>query len=266
MRKILAGILLALLCAHDAVIQAARTFGGVSTDKIALSGYTTNHTDTTWAIWTYRTGNGGGGFGRSFMKDSAGSTDVSVFTTSTNYGMNRVFSTTNGEWQFTRPSASVWHHFAITYNSSSTSNVPIFYIDGASQTVIPVTTPVGTASNNANAYKIGNKANDDGNWAGRLAEFAIWDVILTANEVSALARGVLPLNIRYANLKAYVPVTGVHTTEPDFSSARNAGTVTGTVAATGPPFQSVFLDYGASIPSEASGGSAVPFLFNRRRR
>lgn len=269
MKKILAGILLGLLCAQEAVVQAALTFSGGTTHRVDFSNYTTNHTTSTWSIWSYRTSDGGGGFGRMWFKGST-SIDGRFYTDSAKYWFDRESSTTDGRWAYTRPSASVWHHLVVTYDSSALSNDPVLYVDGTSQTLTDDNNPTGTISNNAQAYTVGNFLNGGSpaqNWGGSLSDFAVWDVILTAGEVTALSRGVSPMNIRLANLKLYAPLTGLHTTEPDYSSAttKSAGTVTSaTLTAHTPPIQSIFTNYGESIPSE-SAGSAVPILFRRRR-
>jgi len=271
MKKILAGILLALLCLHDAAIQAARTFGGASTDRIALSTYVTNHATTTWSIWSYRTGDGGGSFGRMWFKGST-AFDGRLYTTTTKYFFDRESSTSDGTWSITRPSASVWHHILVTYDSGALGNDPAIYLDGTSQTLQDNTNPTGTISNNSEAYTIGNFLNGGSpsqNWAGSLSEFAVWDVILNQGEITALARGISPMNIRLANLKCFIPITGIHTTEPDYSSAttKSIGTVTGaTLTAHNPPVQSVFWNFGESQNDVTSDTSAVPFIFLHRRR
>jgi len=270
MKKILAGILLALLCAHDAVIQAARTFSAGTTHRVYESAYTTNHTSTTWAIWTYRTGEGGSNFGRMWMKGS-NSIDGRLYTNnSANYQFDREASTSDGNWAFTKPAANVWAHIAITYSSSALANDPIIYVNGSSVALAGDTNPTGTISNNSEGYCIGNFENAGSpsqNWGGSLADFAVWDAILNAGEIAALGKGVSPLWIRPANLKLYMPITGLHTTEPDYSTTRAAGTVTSaTLTAHAPPIQSIFSNYGAQNNDVSSGGAIAPLIYLQRRR
>jgi len=269
MKKILAGLLLGLLLAHDAVIQAARTFSADASHFVQYAAYTTNHTSTTWSIWVYRTGAGGTGFGRIWFKGST-SIDGRFFNNGANYDFDRESSTTDGHWAMTRPSDSVWHNIVITYDSSALANDPIFYVDGSS--VSPVAgeaNPTGTISNNSQGYEVGNFHNGGSptqNFGGSLAEFAVWDVILSAGEILSVARGTSPLDIRYANLKLYAPLSGLHAWEPDFGSTKAAGDVNGaTATAHHPPVQSIFWNYGAQN-NDVSAGGVAPFIYLQRRR
>ena len=51
---------------------------------------------------------------------------------------------------------------------------------------------------------------------GDIAEVAVWDSVLTANDFAAMARGRLPWGIEPANLVAYYPLWGAHDPEPSF--------------------------------------------------
>jgi hypothetical protein len=70
---------------------------------------------------------------------------------------------------------------------------------------------------------------------GQLADFAIWSVLLTAAEASALAKGARPNTIRSASLVNWWPLGGIQSPEPDLSGNKNNGTLTGTAPAFGPP-------------------------------
>jgi hypothetical protein len=69
-----------------------------------------------------------------------------------------------------------------------------------------------------------------------LADVAIWNVDLTAFEISALAKGARPNIIRPASLVAWWPLDGLQSPEPDLSRNAKNGTLTGTAAAFGPPY------------------------------
>jgi hypothetical protein len=60
------------------------------------------------------------------------------------------FSTTDGSWTSdTLINTTGVYHIAVTYDGSSSSNDPIFYINGVQSTVTEVTTPVGTLGSDA---------------------------------------------------------------------------------------------------------------------
>lgn len=214
----------------------ARTFGGATTDKV-VTGLTSHATLRSYSMWTYRTGGGGNGAGRFFDKRVSSGAVEFFFNNnaSSQYSFIRQF-TTAGEWRITSPAADSWHALTLTFDCSSASNDPIMYLDGSSVTVTENQTPTGTVVDNSDAYVIGNRANDNlRNWAGRLAWFSVWDVILNANEAAAFAGGVQPWRIRPESLVCCLPLWGLHSPELDFIRVNGTGTVTGTVLANDPP-------------------------------
>jgi hypothetical protein len=130
----------------------------------------------------------------SLFNDSAGT-----------YKFSRGWSTTAGLWSIVRPSADAWHNIVVTYDGGSTGNNPIVYVDGSSVTVTTVTAPAGTLdTSNADAYWLGNRQADSArNWAGQLAEFAVWNRILNAAEARGLGFGFSPLAYR-GGLASYI--------------------------------------------------------------
>ncbi len=138
----------------------------------------------------------------------------------------RGFSTTNGVWEFTTTadSSTVWHTLLLVYDGSATANNPTVYVDGLLASINLNTAPVGTIDNTANTHIIGNRGTSlDRNWDGVLADFAVWDVILTQYESNALAEGYSPLLIRPASLVEHVPML-----RNNVSARRAAPTITGT--------------------------------------
>lgn len=69
---------------------------------------------------------------------------------------------------------------------------------------------------------------------GSQAESAIWNVVLTDDEILQLSKGIRPLFIRPNNLVGYWPIYGTESPERDFSKNRNAMTVVGTAKGTHP--------------------------------
>jgi hypothetical protein len=69
--------------------------------------------------------------------------------------------------------------------------------------------------------------NHGGNWAGYLADGAIWNTVLSGTDISRLASGERPINVSPGNLVGYWPLNGFsNTTENDLSGNGNNGTIT----------------------------------------
>lgn len=191
-------------------------------------------------MWSYRTGAGGGNFGRMFHKHDTVLADINegIYNdeAANGYVFQRKWTTTRGEWRWPRPSTGVWSCVGLSYDGGSAGNIPIAYRDGVSQTVTTVASPVGTLATSTDAYAIGNRISDNTRcWDGRLCEFAKWDVLLNANEHLALSKGVSPLRVRTESLVIYIPLWGTHSPEIDIGPNHSTGTVTGTTIAVGPP-------------------------------
>lgn len=212
----------------------ARSFDGSSGS--VTTGLTAHATLRSYSIYTYRVGDGEAGSGRIFDKRASGGAQTEQLIQQgaglTNYMYRRAW-TTGGDWTFARPAGGEWHQIGITYDAGSTANDPVFYVDGVSQAVTEFAAPTGSVVNNADAYMLGNRSADDRTWDGRLAEFAVWDAILTPAEMAALGQGVSPLLIRPQSLVSYVPLLGGQSPEPDWKIAGGA-TVSGATAATHP--------------------------------
>ena len=166
-------------------IDGGGIWGVASTDKIT-SALTAHNATRTYEIWAYRTGAGGSSLGRMFDKNVAGTqTELLYFDSGSDYNFSRNW-TTQGQWSIETPSASVWHHIVVTYDSSLATNDPIIYLDGVTQTLVLNTNPTGTILTNADGYIVGNRANDNArNWAGSLDEFRISDSIRSADWIEA---------------------------------------------------------------------------------
>ena len=182
-------------------------------DKIT-TGFSSHATARTYHIKALTDGAGGGGRGRFFEKRVAGA-EVEIFyynTTDANQPYieyDRVWSGTDGRWRTPTSSLTLdqWVDIILTYDGGATTNDPLIYLDGVSQTITQlVGDPTGSLDTNADAYVIGNRGNDDArDFNGKLAEFAIWDRILGAGEIAALAAGFSPLFIPNS-LVSYCPL------------------------------------------------------------
>lgn len=220
------------------------TLGVASTDKI-VSALTSHATQRTYAVWFYDVDSN-----RLFAKDT-GSGSVEQL----NFGVgdirySRWWNSTEVQWSIPAAS-SAWHHLTITYDTGSTANAPLIYLDGISQTVTRQTAaPTGTVTSNSDAYVIGNRGAGDRVWDGKLSQFAVWNRILTPTEIATLATTVGSYNgwapSCYAtSLVEYIKLND----QPVTSSVLSNPTVTGTAQQTG-----LTIDYACGVTATAVMG------------
>jgi len=140
------------------------------------------------------------------------------------FGQN--FDSNNGRWSIPLSSIGLnsWHHIIIVYDKSSTSNNPVWYVDGVSQTVTEYATPIGSAVSDAsdNMY-IGDSPEYDRGLNGTIDEVAIFNRSLSAEEISDLYdKGVAGKGyceeIGFGNLTTYwvTPVTDTNVQQNEF--------------------------------------------------
>jgi len=92
-------------------------------------------------------------------------------------------------------------------------------------------------------------------WLGSLAHVAVWNAALGLGEINALARGVLPPEVRQQSLHLYYPLSGNSSPEKNEISSKYAAAVTGTRMSDGPSVmaKSQRIAY-FPAPAAASGG------------
>jgi len=178
-----------------------------STDKVTTL-LTAHSAERSYYIKFYKTGAGGGSEGRPFFKGTSSAASVDFLTVDgSTLKYSRSFSTTAGQWTIVTPSEDVWHDILIVYDDSNVANNPVIYIDGSSVTVTEISTPVGTADTDAEAYVVGNRGVDGlRNWAGQLAEWATWDGLLTSDDATMLTSGMSPIMVRPDLLSSHAPM------------------------------------------------------------
>lgn len=214
----------------------ARGFGatlGVSTSDIIRSAAFPTPTVYSFACWYYK--NGAGGLGNARIFDKEGTTPGDIILRNANstssITTSKGFSTTSGVWQTTDSEAFAtgkWVHIVITYDASSTANVPTIYINGRLATVTTVTAPVGTAKTGlSGTLSIGNRSTTGVDWDGAIDDPAWWSgVILTAAEARALYQGADPRTIRPLYLTEYLvfnegrPYSAVKSTQPTITGTK----------------------------------------------
>lgn len=131
-------------------------------------------------------------------------------------------------------STGTWYHLLFTIVQSGGVNL---YLNGSANGSFA--TDSGTGSSHSITGAIGQDLRSAGRFFnGNLAHFAFWNVVLSAGEIAALAKGALPFQIRPTALMTWLPLDGIASPEPDLSAGNaNNGTLTGTALAAGPPLQ-----------------------------
>lgn len=102
------------------------------------------------------------------------------------------FGTTNGVWRIDgRPfTTDTWYHYAVTYNSDSTTNDPTIYVGGVSQAITETTTPSGTrVDDNTAELALGNRVTGSRQMDGQLDEIRLYSDILTNDEIKQIIAG-----------------------------------------------------------------------------
>ena len=97
-----------------------------------------------------------------------------------------------------------WRCVSMTYDASSTANVPVIYIDGVAQTMATDTTPTGTATSASGATMLGNNPAGTDPAEGAVAHYAVWNRLLSANE-HAHAYRFGPMSVPHG-LVLYMPL------------------------------------------------------------
>jgi len=199
------------------------TVGSGTTDKIS-SVLTAHGTTRSWSIWANRRAN--------VNSEHWNKNSVEALTASSTLGavFKRAMTSGTYEWRYTGPATGSWANIIVTYDSSTPTTAPIVYFNGVVQTVASTVTQTGTASTNASVYDIGNIAASTRCFDGQLAEFAVWNRILTQLEATAI--GTNKKSARFiAGLVEYIPMTD----SPVTSWITTAPTVVGTLSTTHPP-------------------------------
>jgi hypothetical protein len=164
-------------------IDGAGIWGVHSTDGI-VTDLTANDTTTiSYSIWAYMTGYGGGGLGRYFEKrTTSAQTEELLENSGLEYARAWTGGGTGVAWYWAAPTQNAWHYIVVTYDGSSSSNVPLCYVDGIVQALSSGSSPSGAVETSTDNYVIGNRVNDYArNWAGTLDEFHIAKTILPSS-------------------------------------------------------------------------------------
>ena len=184
----------------------SNTFGGDASDAIDIGTSTEWNSIVgsdgtaamTFSAWVFRTGHGGGNYGRVIQLGS----DLRVSTDNTNNigfacrwrdpasGLTAVVSWDTGT---NTVLDNEWTFITVTYDADNSNNNPIIYLNGvaASLTRTGADPAVYTEfleidSVSSRRCYIGNRYSRNVNWDGNLADIAVWDRALAATEVKAM--------------------------------------------------------------------------------
>lgn len=150
-------------------------------------------TGGTISSWIFVRGWGQGGFGRIAQRSqNTTASNGWLFSVSQNDSsvyFSRIFTLGNGIWNGVGGIAlGKFFHVAVAYNSSSTTNDPVFYINGAKVATNEQVLPIGTATSAA-GYDIWIGCRQDllREFDGGILDLALYNRILTPNEIRLLA-------------------------------------------------------------------------------
>ena len=140
----------------------------------------------TLEAWIYPESLGESNIGKIFSKIGTGFWQVQM-NGETAINFHHSFSGTDGSWQTSTGTVplNTWSHIAITYDRTSTSNVPIIYINGVSQTVTVGTTPTGTADDDsAGSLLFGSKSDTTESFDGTIDQIRVFNYARSAAQVA----------------------------------------------------------------------------------
>ena len=89
-------------------------------------------------------------------------------------------------------SLNQWTHVAVTYDATSSTNLPVIYINGVSVSFTGAAPGLGTFSGITSTggtperCTIGNNSNAGKTFDGQIADVAVWNSILSANEIRSI--------------------------------------------------------------------------------
>jgi len=231
MRKLFISLL--LLCALLAPVMGARSFNGtsdaMSAASVDLSGVN-KITLVFWLYWDSFTNNDD--LAMEFTANFSASTggfylDPNSSTSGTfELGLKGDVGIYSGH--FPRPSAAAWHHYAIVFDKSQTVEIGAVYVDGASQTVTPISTNDNTNNFASSTLYFMSRNASTLFGAGRMADAAIYPgIVFSADDINALAKGASPRMVRLTAKPYYWSILGRASPEPELFYGATAA-LTGT--------------------------------------
>lgn len=102
-----------------------------------------------------------------------------------------------------------WSHIGGTFKVGASGVIEIFVNGISEDTDTPSADATDATPIHTNIGSLDRSIGRTSYFAGKLAECAVWDVILSDEEMLALGLGASPLLVRPASLQMYVPLVGV---------------------------------------------------------
>jgi Concanavalin A-like lectin/glucanases superfamily len=233
MRRVL--VLLLMLCSP--AWAGNSSFDG-STSRVVIGAHA-HITTSVFSVgcWTYRAGAGEGSAGAILTQaDETGTTGFQLRVSGTNYRMIEWWTTGYREDDAAAPSANTWVHVAMTYDGTSTSNVPILYYDGVSQGLTNNNNTISGSFTTANQMVWGDNDAATKSWNGLLSECWRSNRVLTADEIKQVRRCGPASMPPPPGRRGYWPMGLIHGLNVSRSGTLIDGTETSiTLSNTGPP-------------------------------
>ncbi len=113
------------------------------------------------------------------------------------FSANRWLSN-NGRWDTAADIITFgqWHHVAVTYSFSATTNDPKIYVDGVEVSVTENDAPLGgLGDDSGNTFYIGNRNTHNRSVRGQMDDFRVYDRILSDTEIAALHEMGAPVTL-----------------------------------------------------------------------
>jgi hypothetical protein len=185
----------------------------------------------TITCWIRPASDGEGNYGR--IIDSAGGNGFAIRLQGESSGacelaFSHMWTTTDGDWD-TNPDLAVqigvWNHIAVTYNGTSYTNAPAFYVNGQLVTTAENTGPGSGASINADDGDkiIGNNAGETRTFDGTICNMGLWKgTVLTQAQIRQVMAATT-----YAAVQAVVQPTAYYlfSADGDDSTGNYDGTL-----------------------------------------
>ncbi len=216
------------------------TYGAGASDVINTKYNKTQSSKISIFAWYYKNASGDNAEGTIIHQLANGVSGFNLSMNVSNSSMRLLQGASGGNntYTWTVDTNKVWENVCVTYDSSSSANKPTVYINGSAVSVSA--TGTNTPGYNTNTIQIGNFANIE-TWDGMLAHIAYWNgVLLSAQDIQALASGTCPVLVRPDDLSLYMPLDGVSKPEIDIVNGCS-GTITGTAfGVSEPPAQTIY--------------------------
>lgn len=166
------------------------------------------------------------GIGKASSDGMQASVDLTTLQLRINVG-----NVQNIQWGFNL-TAATWANVVATYDGNAATRNLIGYVNAVQKLNTTVSGPTHAATGH---FNLGDWDTGTEFYHGLISDVAVWSVVLTQGEITALSLGCRPWLIRPASIVAYWPLYGLASPEPEFGGTANNGSLTGTVAANDPP-------------------------------